>query len=79
VAPAAFLALVLVLASRYLGGKRAGVPRWWVQWTSTFAAGVLVLVAGLVVFGRDGAMATYAALVGVSGTVQWLAMRGWRR
>jgi hypothetical protein len=79
VAPAAFLALVLVFAARYLGGKRTGVPRWWVQWASTFAAGVLVLVGGLAVYGRDGVMVTYAALVVVSGTVQWLAMRGWRR
>jgi hypothetical protein len=79
VAPAAFIALVLVLMGRYLGGRRTGVPRWWVQWATTFGAGVLVLVAGLVVFGRDGVMATYAALVAVCGTVQWLAMRGWRR
>ncbi|KQX30192.1 hypothetical protein [Variovorax sp. Root434] len=79
VAPAAFLALVLALAGRFLGGGRAGVPRWWVQWALTFAVGVGVSVIGLVVFGRDGMMATYAALVAACGTVQWLAMRGWRR
>lgn len=79
VAPAAFMALVLVLAARYLGGKRAGVPRWWAQWALTFGAGVGVSVVGLVAFGRDGTMVTYAALVVVCGTVQWLAMRGWRR
>ena len=79
VAPAAFIALVLVLVGRFLGGRRTGVPRWWVQWAITFGAGVGVLLAGLVVFGRDGAMTTYAALVAVCGTVQWLAMRGWRR
>ncbi|WP_198082923.1 hypothetical protein [Variovorax sp. E3] len=79
VAPAAFMALVLVFAGRYLGGRRAGVPRWWLQWALTFLAGVGVSVIGLVVSGRDGMMATYAALVVVCGTVQWLAMRGWRR
>lgn len=78
-APAAFVALVLVLAARFLGGRGAGAGRWWVQWAFTFAAGVLVLLGGLVLFGRDGAMATYTALVVVCGTVQWLAMRGWRR
>lgn len=78
VAPAAFIALVLVLAGRFLGGQRTGVPRWWVQWAITFAAGVGVLVGGLVVFGRDGMMATYAALAAVCGTVQWLVLRGWR-
>lgn len=79
VAPAAFLALVLVFAGRFLGGRRAGMPRWWVQCGLTFLAGVVVLVAGLAVSGRDGTMVTYAALAGVCGTVQWLAMRGWRR
>ena len=79
VAPAAFMALVLVFAGRYLGGRRAGVPRWWAQLVLVFAAGVAVLAAGLAVFGRDGMIATYAALVVVCGTVQWLAMRGWRR
>ncbi|MDN6883615.1 hypothetical protein QMO14_08410 [Variovorax sp. CAN2819] len=79
VAPAAFMALVLALVGRFLGGRRDGAPRWWMQWTLTFAAGVAVLAAGLAVFGRDGAMATYAALVVVCGAVQWLAMRGWRR
>lgn len=79
VAPAAFLALVLTLAGRFLGGRRPGVPRWWVQCALTFLAGVVVLLAGLVISGRDGMMLTYAALVAVCGTVQWLAMRGWRR
>jgi hypothetical protein len=79
VAPAAFLALVLVFAARFVGGRRAGAPRWWVQCACTFVAGVVVSFAGLVVSGRDGTMLTYAALVVVCGTVQWLAMRGWRR
>ena len=35
------------------------------------AAGVVVLVAGLVVFGRDGRMLTYAALVLVQGSLAW--------
>ena len=76
VAPAAFVALVLVLVGRYVGGRRAGVPGWWAQWALTFVAGVLVLAVGLLVSGHDGMMATYAALVAVCGTVQWLAMRG---
>lgn len=79
VAPAAFVALVLVAAGRFAGRHRTGVTRWWMQWVITFAAGVLVLFGGLVVSGRDGMMATYAVLVLVCGTVQWLAMRNWRR
>ncbi len=78
-APAAFLASVLALAGRLFGGARAGAPRWWMQWLVVFAVGVMVLVAGLVAFDRDGMIATYAALVAACGSAQWLAMRGWRR
>jgi hypothetical protein len=38
----------------------------------------MVLAAGLWVFGRDGKMATYAALVVVVGSTQWLMGGGWR-
>jgi hypothetical protein len=34
-------------------------------------AGAIVLIAGLVVFGRDGKMITYAALVAASALVLW--------
>jgi len=40
---------------------------------------VAVLVLGLIVQGQDGRMATYAALVGVSATLEWALHRGWRR
>ncbi len=79
VAPAAFIALVLVAATRYHGRHRTGLARWWVQWAITFAAGVMVLTGGLVVSGRDGLMTTYLVLVVVCGSAQWLALRGWRR
>lgn len=36
-------------------------------------AGALSLLAGLVVFGRDGKMATYAGLVVASATALWWA------
>lgn len=39
--------------------------------------GVVVLVAGLVVQGHDGEMATYAALVLVAATSEWAMHRGW--
>jgi hypothetical protein len=34
-------------------------------------SGVVVVLAGLVVFGRDGKMLTYTALVLVLGTLAW--------
>ena len=37
------------------------------------AGGAGVLVAGLVVFGHDGKMATYAAMVGACALMLWLA------
>jgi hypothetical protein len=41
-------------------------------------AGVLVLAGGLWFFGRDGKMATYAALMVAEATAQWLGGRAWR-
>jgi len=38
-------------------------------------AGVVVLFAGLAYFGRDGKIATYAALVLVQGTLVWWLRR----
>jgi hypothetical protein len=69
-APALFLALLLVLAGRLvLGRSRIAL---WAQWAIGSVAGVAVLAGGLAWFGRDGMMATYAALVVVCGTVQSL-------
>ncbi|MBL0943106.1 MAG: hypothetical protein IBJ04_02090 [Hydrogenophaga sp.] len=68
VAPAFGLALVLWLGLRVRRAQRFGPAT---QFAVLLAAGVLVLVAGLVLFDRDGRMAVYAALVGVQGTLAW--------
>jgi len=39
--------------------------------------GSLVLIAGLVVWGVDGKMATYGVLVVVCASAQWVMCRGW--
>jgi hypothetical protein len=68
----------------------AMLGRWWFRPTRvTASVGTLLLVnlvvctltlvAGLWWLGRDGKMATYAAMVVLSATVQWLATRGWQR
>lgn len=70
VAPAVFMAMVLWAVPRLRRAGRAtggaGLEAFMLV-----VAGVVVLLAGLVVFGRDGKMATYAALVFVQGTLAW--------
>ena len=77
-APAVGVALLLAFAGRWVGGPEARRHPWWVAFLADFLAGLAVLGAGLWLFGRDGKMATYALLVLVVATVQWLVGRGWR-
>ncbi|MEJ8846470.1 hypothetical protein [Variovorax rhizosphaerae] len=79
VAPALFVAGVLALLSRFLVPKSAEAPALWMQFLLNLLAGIGVLGGGLAYFGRDGMMVTYAALVVVCGTGQWLLAQGWRR
>lgn len=70
VAPAAWLATGL-LALHWLGSRRSrSVTRWKRHWLYLFVSGAAVLLAGLLIFGRDGKMMTYVALVVVMGVVQ---------
>lgn len=81
-APAAFVALAVVLLARVFPGifksKRPVALSLWVQTAIVFVASLFVLVAGLVVFGRDGKMATYAVLAVGAATCQWVLLRGWK-
>ena len=79
IAPALFLAPVLALAGRWMLRRDPAVPGFWLQSLINAAAGVAVLAIGLAYFGRDGRMASYAALVLVCASVQWACARGWRR
>ena len=77
-APAAALALLLVPASRLFIRNSAKTFDWWAQTAIVFAVGCGVLLAGLWLLGRDGKALTYAALVLVSATCQWILRRGWK-
>ena len=77
--PAVCLPVLLWPMARLAFGRPNGAPRWWVQWLVQFAVCGAVLLAGLWVFGRDGKMLTYAALVLACASCQWLLMRGCRR
>lgn len=80
VAPAACVALLLVLLARIFSGflrsKRPLAHTLWAQAAIVFIAGVLLLLTGLVLFGRDGKMATYALLAVGAATCQWVLLRG---
>ncbi len=78
-APALAVALGLVVGARFVLPAAAQTPAWWVQAAINFAVGGSVLLAGLWWFGRDGKIATYAALVGLCACCQWVLSRGWRR
>ena len=77
-APTAFVAILVSLVARFLMPKSFGAGSWWTQVAINCIAGGVTLVAGLWYFGRDGKMATYAALVLACATSQWLASRAWR-
>lgn len=70
IAPALFMALILWAVPRLRRRGRAAQGAG-LEAFMLVVAGIVVLMAGLVLFGRDGKMATYAALVVVQGTLAW--------
>ena len=78
VAPALVVGGVVAVLGRFFMKKTAhpGVIR--TQFAINSVVGVAVLLAGLVLLGRDGKMATYLALVLAIGTSQWVQSRGWQ-
>jgi hypothetical protein len=82
VLPAAAVALLLVLATQLMGGifksKESLAQTWYAQAAIVFVANVVVLVAGLVFFGHDGKMLTYAAIVAGAAVCQWVLLGAWR-
>lgn len=78
VAPALAMAVLLVLACQVFLRKRAAARSMLAQLAINFAVGAAVVVAGMVLLGRDGKMLTYAALALACATTQWILLRGWR-
>jgi hypothetical protein len=74
-APALWLALLFPLLTRIIYRKRAVALSIKRQIALFFVVGALVLLIGLVVFGRDGKMLTYLALVLACATGQWALQR----
>lgn len=79
IAPAAFVALMLVLMARFSSvfsrSKMVYTKSLWTEFATIFIVNLVVMVAGLVIFGNDGKMGTYAALMIVAGICQWVLRR----
>ena len=77
-APALAVAFLVAFGGRWLLPAGAPRPAWWVLFAINFLAGLAALAAGLWYFGRDGKMASYAAMVLAVASAQWLGGRAWR-
>lgn len=75
IAPALWLALFVPGVCRLLWRGAPSRLTLVEQMGVQLVLGVLVLLAGLVLLGRDGAMLTYAALVVLAAGGQWLMQR----
>ena len=74
--PALGLALIVPSLARLVWWRTLKSASWWPMVKRVLTINSLVLVLGLVLLGRDGAMWTYTALVLASATtVWWLGLR----
>lgn len=74
--PAWVMALMVPSLARVVWWKALRSVGWWSQVRLAAVLNAIVLVAGLLILGRDGAMYTYAGLVLASAlTVWWTGLR----
>jgi len=78
-APALALALGVTLGAHFFMKKRPPALALSAQFTTNLIVSAVVLVLGLLLLGRDGKMASYAAMTLACATSQWLMARGWQR
>lgn len=78
VLPALFMALLLPLCVRWTPLGRKAALGMSLQILVLAVVHVVVLLAGLFVFGRDGKMATYLTMAVVGASIHWLLLRAWR-
>ncbi|MBE7939805.1 MULTISPECIES: hypothetical protein [Ramlibacter] len=76
-APALALGLGVAWAGPWLLRRPRSLGLGW-QFLVNAAAGLAALAAGLLHFGVDGKMASYAGLVAAVASCQWLSSRGWK-
>jgi ABC-type enterochelin transport system permease subunit len=77
-APALVVGLLVAALAPVLVKKARPHHSWLIQTAINSVACLLTLLAGLVLFGHDGKMATYAAMVLACASSQWIAAKAWR-
>jgi len=77
-APAVVVGLLLALLAPWLMRGMRPSRSWWVQGTFNAVAGVAAMALGLWFFGNDGKMASYALLVLLAASSQWMGSKGWK-
>jgi hypothetical protein len=77
-APAFAVALLVTVFARFMMPNKGPAPAFIARIAINFIACVVVTLAGLWFFGRDGKMLTYAAMVLAGATSQWVISRGWK-
>ena len=77
-APALWMAVMVSLLAMIFVKKGAGAPGIRAQVAINLIVSLLTLVLGLWWFGRDGKMATYAAMAVACATSQWVMLRAWK-
>lgn len=78
-APACGVALIVAALAKLVWRRELGGARWGTLAAAAAVAGVGASVTALVLTGRDGSTAGYAALVGAQAVAIWLVgFRPWR-
>lgn len=77
-APALVVGPLLAALAPLVFRKSVAWHAWLRQSGLNAVAGALALLAGLWFFGHDAKMASYAAMLLVCASAQWVALRGWR-
>jgi hypothetical protein len=72
-APAMAVAWITTALAKLLWRRELAPASWRRLLLASSAAALLALVAGLALFGRDGKMATYGALVAATALALWWA------
>lgn len=78
VLPALVVGCLLAAMAPLLMKKARSHHSWLTQSGINAASGLLALLVGLVFFGRDGKMLTYAAMVMACASSQWFTAKAWR-